>query len=96
MDGSKVLSSHSNTLTCWPTPTGLGETLMNAYVGISHDGVCAVAGRNVAVAPIEAIKMNTIEIAAVLFLQSFTFLILLKVCELDSDTQFNIAIYLSI
>jgi hypothetical protein len=59
--------SQKPTLTDWPTPAGLGATLMKAYVGICHGGVWALAvGTSIIEADIESIKKKAIAIAAVL------------------------------
>jgi hypothetical protein len=53
---------------------GLGETLMKAYVGIFHAGVCAlVVGASIGEAAIESIKNIEIAIVAILFLANFMY-----------------------
>ena len=45
------------TVTFCPKPAGFGETLMKAYVGIRHAGLCAsVVGKRIVGAEIERIR----------------------------------------
>jgi hypothetical protein len=69
------IMSQKPTVTVWPTPAGLGETLMKAYVGMFNAGECALAfGISIVEADIESIKNIAIAIAAVLFLAICIFL----------------------
>ena len=64
------------TLTCCPTPIGLGDTMQKGYIGIFNGGVCALtSGSNVVDALIEIAKSIMIEIAVVLFLFVFIFVL---------------------
>ena len=72
---SGILSSQTTMFACCPKPTGLGATLMKAYVGICHAGVCALAGAkevsDIAVLSRRIIVMN---VAVVLFFENCIFL----------------------
>jgi hypothetical protein len=62
------------TFTYWPTPTGSGETLMKAKVGISHAGVCASEVCTIIIeAPIDSISKAVIAKVKYLFFVMITF-----------------------